>query len=657
MNQNQVQTGNLVRQAADGDASASNVYRAHQRQLLYREARRQSIARWLGIDNSTNPYLASKYYPDVANGSAPVLTNGTGAAAGRGSEDAYRVPTFVPESKGELAPVHSLVTDLFASHDLVPDRDHHHPDAPLHLQNLTGFTKGSWQPLPYSYADLGLNETWVIQTGRAVTLPSKPPVDAPRRKPENATTEVAQALAAEPALGRRQHDTETTMTSTGTPDGRNETEGGIPETVTYNRTLQRGTFPWIERTPLPPGRSRSDTHRATFNLRSLQTSATGPVLREQDSGVEGQLLRVKDLPVPATRGTEWQDWERLGPVVYVGGKLTLHAPPRSRSGEEQVTELDVEAVQCVTRITRSSSTFFFLKRLADPVKYGAHALTGGTFHCAGSFLDSGRIFGYATPEFARARIVETISLPVMSSTSGTASSASPNLTAIAIGYAMLKEYDLRLERDVKRLANADEVEPPPTPPSPPPSSSAGGGGDGRTGAPPDDDTEEEIVPRCIFTLYGALSPLPRSYTRALYAEWYSNLFYPTGARVSDPPPTTLSAVLASPNCGLVLSVPAARVTPTQELWNAATSSGAGLVAIEATILLLQVRQLERVQGRPGTIAHVSHYGVVGMLFVDAYAFVTLLTLGVVFGPYPLPLSSHSIPTLVPNSDACDSKGS
>ncbi|GAA5878250.1 hypothetical protein JCM3774_001131, partial [Rhodotorula dairenensis] len=579
MNQNQVQTGNLVRQAADGDASASHVYRAHQTQLLYREARRHSIARWLGIDNSTNPYLASKYYPDIANGSAPAPAPvPVDSANGTTTTTTYTVPTFVPASQGELAPVHSLVTELFAARDPDAGSRRH-----LHLQNLTGFAKGSWLPLPYSYADLGLNETWLVHTtGRTVSGPNPSP-------PETSAEVAAHAPApAEPALARRQTDA-------AAPALRNETDSGvIPEIVTYNRTLQRGTFPWIDdrsTSPPPPNGNRADTHRATFNLRSLQTSATGPVLlseEENDDDGGGQVLRVKELSAPSGGrvGAEgMQDWEKLGPVVYVGGKLTLHAPPRSKSGDEQVTELDVEAVH---------------------------------------FLDSGRIFGYATPEFARARIVETISLPLMSSTSGSWF-ASPNLTAVAIGHAMLKEYDFRLERDVKRLADADEVEPPPAPPT------AGSGGGGQAGAPPDDaDGEVEVVPRCIFTMYGALSPLPSSYTRSLYAEWYSNLFHPTGARVVEPPATTLSAVLASPNCGLVLSVPSARVTPTQQLWNAATSSGALLVAAEAAILLLQVRQLERVQGRPGTIAHVSHYGVVGMLFVDAYAFVTLLTLGVVF---------------------------
>ncbi|KAG0656085.1 hypothetical protein C6P46_000453 [Rhodotorula mucilaginosa] len=564
MNQNQAQTGTLIR-SASSSSSSSAAYDSHQSQLLLREARRQGIARWLGLDNSTNPYLESKYYPQVANGtSPPTATSNETDAAPR----AYKVMPFVPDTDPELAPVHALVTDLFAAR-----AEPHH----LYLQNLTGFAKGHWEPLPFTYADLGLNETWTEET-RPVPPPAAAPASAPEEEEGGDGVEVAQALAEQPVLLiRRQSDTanETTSAPTTAPGS---------NVVVYNRTLQRGTFPWLDNSsPMSSASKRTETHHATFNLRSLQTSATGPVLRHSSGEDEdGHVLRVKDRS--SING--WQEWEKLGPVVYVGGKLTLHAPSRLSpgSGEDEVTELDVEAVH---------------------------------------FLDSGRIFGYATPEFAHARIVETISLPLKSSTSAgdPSSFASPNLTAVAIGHAMLREYDYRLERDVKRLADADEVEPPPAPPPSP-----GGGGEPSTG----DEEEVEIVPRCIFTLYGALSPLPDSYTPSLYAEWYSNLFHPTGADIVDPPSSTLSAILASPNCGLVLSVPNAKLHPTQQLWNAATVSGAWLVAVEAVILLLQVRQLERVQDRPGTIANVSHYGIIGMLFVDAYTFVTLLTLGVVF---------------------------
>ncbi|GAA5990118.1 hypothetical protein JCM10908_005828 [Rhodotorula pacifica] len=627
MNQNQAtQNGDnaFARQQAlaagsDSTSSLARVYRSHRSQLLYREARREGIARWLGVGNTSEEgrdWLQSRYYPDVANGTAPPVTtaNATTDNATVPVQEAYRITPFLPQTEGELVPIHRLVSDLFAprSHSSQSVQDGRAATSPhLYLQNLTGFAKGYWEPLPYTYAHLGLEETWTEEgeeeeetTMRRNSTSATTTDGALQAQIEDdegtspstreGRTDVAQALAEGPALQHIRRQQEEDAANSLLPQ--NATDHSA-SSVTFNRTLQRGTFPWSDQwrtsttsgsnPPLPP---RRETRHATFNLRSLQTSATGPILRprpddeeeEEEEEEDGHLLRVKEFS--ATE--RWQDWEKLGPVVYAGGKLTLHAPARvgSYSGEEEVTELDVEAVH---------------------------------------FLDSGRLYGYATPDFARARIVETISLPLMSSTSGSPFS-SPNATATAIGHAMLREYDMRLERDVKRLADADELEPPPSPPPPLPPSEGGGS------TSPSGDEEVEIVPRCIFTMYGALSPLPGSYTPSQYAEWYSNLFHPTGARVPSPPPSTLSALLASPNCGLVLSIPSAKVHPTQQLWNGATLAGAWLVLIEGTILVLQVRQLERVQGRPGTIANVSHYGVVGMLFVDAYVFVTLLTLGVVF---------------------------
>jgi hypothetical protein len=325
MNQNQAQTGTLIR-SASSSSSSSAAYDSHQSQLLLREARRQGIARWLGLDNSTNPYLESKYYPQVANGtSPPTATSNETDAAPR----AYKVMPFVPDTDPELAPVHALVTDLFAAR-----AEPHH----LYLQNLTGFAKGHWEPLPFTYADLGLNETWTEET-RPVPPPAAAPASAPEEEEGGDGVEVAQALAEQPVLLiRRQSDTanETTSAPTTAPGS---------NVVVYNRTLQRGTFPWLDNSsPMSSASKRTETHHATFNLRSLQTSATGPVLRHSSGEDEdGHVLRVKDRS--SING--WQEWEKLGPVVYVGGKLTLHAPSRLSpgSGEDEVTELDVEAVQ------------------------------------------------------------------------------------------------------------------------------------------------------------------------------------------------------------------------------------------------------------------------------------------------------------------------
>lgn len=330
MNQNQAQTGNLIRSASSSSSSAA--YESHQSQLLLREARRQGIARWLGLDNSTNPYLESKYYPQVANGTSPPSTTNDTATDAEATR-AYKVTSFVPDTEPELAPVHDLVTDLFAARAERPHR--------LYLQNLTGFAKGHWELFPFTYSDLGLNETWTEAVPVPATDVAAAPMTAVEEEEEGGNgVEVAQALAEQPVLLiRRQSDTsnESTSAATTSPE---------PNVLVYNRTLQRGTFPWLDTSSTPP--RRSETHHATFNLRSLQTSATGPVLRRssgEDEDEDGQVLRVKD----GSSRTGWQEWEQLGPVVYVGGKLTLHAPSRLGSsaggGEDEVTELDVEAVQ------------------------------------------------------------------------------------------------------------------------------------------------------------------------------------------------------------------------------------------------------------------------------------------------------------------------
>ena len=214
----------------------------------------------------------------------------------------------------------------------------------MYLQNLTGFAKGYWEPLPFTYSDLGLNETWTeaVAPPASATIAASTPVEEEEEGGDG--VEVAQALAEQPVLIRRQSDTANESTSAAiSPE---------PNVVVYNRTLQRGTFPWLDNSllastpPSSPPPRRSETHHATFNLRSLQTSATGPVLRPSGGDVDedGHVLRVKD---GSATTTGWQEWEKLGPVVYVGGKLTLHAPSRLNpgSGEDEVTELDVEAVQ------------------------------------------------------------------------------------------------------------------------------------------------------------------------------------------------------------------------------------------------------------------------------------------------------------------------
>ena len=71
-------------------------------------------------------------------------------------------------------------------------------------------------------------------------------------------------------------------------------------------------------------------------------------------------------------------------------------------------------------------------------------------------LSSGLLYGYATPGFVRSHLVETASLaffdnstPATTSESSEARRQDANVTAQAIGRAMLKEVYRRLEDDVE----------------------------------------------------------------------------------------------------------------------------------------------------------------------------------------------------------------
>ncbi|KAJ8293966.1 DSC E3 ubiquitin ligase complex subunit 1 [Rhodotorula toruloides] len=525
MQSNGTQGPSLADQVSTGDVSAAEAYANARAGLLRREARREGIARWLGVGNQTGEWLNSTYFPDVANGTAPPALNDT-------AYEAYRIENYAPHSEGELTPVPPLVRDIFAENTPKDEGDYR-----LYQQNLTGFAKGSWHARRFTFAELGLNETW--QETRVVV-----------KKPEEAKAPAANTtIAAEAAtrLVRRQNETASTNLTT--------------VIDTFNRTALRGSFPWLSSLTANPFTLRK-THPAMFNLRSLQTSATGPIMPlPSDPRLvdEGELLRMRQDD-PAT----WLDWEKEGPAVYVGGQLTLSVRDEKGVNEEESLELDIEAIHLLSR---------------------------------------GRVYGYATPSFVRTHMVDAISLPLMSS-----SSPSPNRTASAIGHTVLKEYTRRLDKGVKDLAEADRIEVP--------SSSEPGEAD-------------PSISQCIFSLYGALSPLPASYTPTQYAEWYSSLFHPTGSSIAQPSQSTFSAILSSPNCGLVLSVPSAILSQTSELWDSATRFAGWLLLAHAAVLVLTVRQLERVSRRPGTVANVAPQSIAGNCIVDAYVFVTLLTIGIV----------------------------
>ncbi|GAA5932454.1 hypothetical protein JCM10213_005324 [Rhodosporidiobolus nylandii] len=516
---------------SSGDDSAGAFARARAG-LLRREARAEGLARWLGEANGTSDWLNSTFWPDVANGTAPPpeAENSTST-----SLEFFRIPPFALSNETELPPVVPLVQRLFASTE----------QAGLFPQNLTGFGKGSWEVRRFDWAELGLNETWSEERLVEVT-------------PEGKNTTVADSAGAangpEPAtdgarLVNRQTGGEEAPAVNATAPSHNFTT----TTDTFNRTLLRGSFPWAA--SLAPSSGIAE-QRVSLNLRSLQTSAVGPVLplREGMSELDdGELLQLKGDEA------QWDDWEKEGPVVYLGGEIEL------KSAEEE-TSLDLEAVH---------------------------------------FLSSGKIYGFATPSFVASHLYQTVSLPFA------VSAPLANRTAHAIGHANLRELRRRIENSVTDLKDSTRIE-----------ENRGDGGGGRSG-------EDWDTPRCIFSLFGALSPLPHSFDRETYAESYASLFHPSGSSAPSLPPAVLNAVLSSHNCGLVLSLPSTRINLTQSYWAEGVSFVIALAAAQAVIVAVLVRQMERVQGRHGTIANVAIQGIAAMCLVDAYLGTTLLTVAIV----------------------------
>lgn len=239
------------------------------------------------------------------------------------------------------------------------------------------------------------------------------------------------------------------------------------------------------------------------------------------------------------------------------------------------------------------------------------------WHRSDSLLSSGLLYGYATPNFVRSHLVETVSLPFFANASDStvAQRRDANLTAQAIGRSMLKETSRRLKNDFDHLnetlaeqerndANGDP---------------GGGGGD---------ESFDATIPQCIFRFYGALVPLPAEYTPSLYAEFYASLFRPTGASLPPPPTQTLRFVLSSTNCGLVLEG-SGTFLPTPLLWTRTKDFALLIGGAQLILVVLLVRHLEKTATRPGTILNVASLSIGVGCVVDAYVFVLLLTAGVV----------------------------
>ncbi|GAA5864721.1 hypothetical protein JCM8547_008281 [Rhodosporidiobolus lusitaniae] len=568
-------------QSPSEQLSASAARALAQSRILTREARAEGLAQWTGEwRNETvesGEWLNSTLYPEVANGTAPrevvreVERNGTKVNETEMTA-AWRIPAFSPSLAPELPPVVPLVQQLLSRAALSSSSK----EGPVYPQNLTGFGKGTWEARRYGWDELGLNETWTEE--EVVEVPLSPPATGATELQSNGTqmgderrVERRQTLA---AAGNSTTSSSSNVTTL-LPPARNLTT----ITHTYNRTLQRGPFPWLSSllSPSSPSSSQSKIEqKASLNLRSVQTTAVGPFVPLKDGLSElddGELLEMREAK---------EEWEKEGVAVYLGGTIELKSQREDGKGEESETSLDLEAVH---------------------------------------FLSSGRIYGYATPSHIPSHVYHAVSLP-FSLSSSFPPSAERNRTAQAIGHAMLLKLRQRIAESAKELDEStrflgeDESS----------SSSPSSGGSGEAGTP-----ETFDKPECIFSFFGSLSPLPSSTfpTLSSYSESYASLFRPSGSSPPPLPPSSLSAVLSSSNCGLVLTLPSITLTSTQSLWVDALSFAVVFGVAQAAMLSVLVRQLERVQARPGTTGNVATAGVGAMCMMDAYVGVTLLTVGIV----------------------------
>ncbi|GAA5879763.1 hypothetical protein JCM16303_004168 [Sporobolomyces ruberrimus] len=534
--------------------STTSPYAQARYRLLLREARYEGLSRWLGATNTSGidkeGWLNSTYFPETTSNSSTAI----------------KVTPFELQDPGEFP---LLTRDALGA---MMDRNRNQVER-VYTQNLTGFVKGDWNMRNYTFEQLGLNETWTVESTRLRRIV---------QDEETLTNSTSPLLVNSTILETRQlSDNKSSSTSLD-----NKTlsllNSTIPNnstyetiTTTYNRTQLRGSFLYSHEVSTWP-------NKALFNLREVQTSATGPILTpfisSSSSNEDENEMDDSKLLEMRPEG-DWQDWEKKGPVTYLGGELTMSIEEGEYQGVQ--TSLDIEA---------------------------AH------------LLSSGLLYGYATPSFIRSHLVETVSLPFFANTSSTTPSQyrDSNLTAQAIGRSMLKEVGRRLEHDVGRLNEtiAEQER----------NDSGGGGGDTSSGG--SDDGYDTTTSQCIFRFYGSLSPLPPYYTPSLYREFYSSLFKPTGSSLPPPPTQTLHYILSSTNCGLILQGQGTFL-PTPLLWTR-TKDFALLLGLGQLVLVVGlVRHLEKVATRPGTVVNVASLSIGVGCIVDAYVFVLLLTAGVV----------------------------
>lgn len=291
--------------------STESPYAIARYRLLLREARYEGLSRWLGASNGStidkDGWLNSTYFPETTSNSSTAI----------------KVTPFEIQDPEESS---IIIGDVLGK---LMDRRTESESEIVYTQNLTGFVKGGWQARDYSFDQLGLNETWQTDMRRRKKLAAS----------DDSTTNVTTTMDSTTAtLETRQIRNDTslipinsTVPLLNSTISSNSTFETI--TTTYNRTELRGSFPFTYHSRLYP-------NKALFNLREVQTSATGPIVPLPDNG--GEIADDSKLLSLREQG-DWADWEKKGPVTYLGGELTMSVEEGEYQGQQ--TNLDIEAAQ------------------------------------------------------------------------------------------------------------------------------------------------------------------------------------------------------------------------------------------------------------------------------------------------------------------------
>lgn len=306
----------------DSNSTTSPYLQARHR-LLLREARYEGLSRWLGASNTSTineeGWLNSTHFPQATNNAS----------------SAIKVTPFEPQDP--LEPRIVVEEVLQGIMDRENELDWRNEESKVYPMNLTGFVKGQWQAKDYTWSQLEINETWSYETRRRRIV--KEIEESNNSTTLNDTSSTVLARRQTPSTPSLDNSTlpSISVNSTLSPSPSNATYETI--LTTYNRTLLRGSFPFTHH-------PRQYPNKALFNLREVQTSATGPIValpseREGEEKDDSKLLVMRE----DNKENPWQEWEKKGPVTYLGGDLTLSVEEGENAGV--LTNLDVEAAQCV----------------------------------------------------------------------------------------------------------------------------------------------------------------------------------------------------------------------------------------------------------------------------------------------------------------------